>query len=225
MSEHSSEIGSVQVKICGLTRPRDAVRCAALGADAIGLIFYRKSPRYVSIREARAIADGLSGQSRLIGVFVNPDYDTVMKTVESCSLWGVQLHGQEPPGLIPRLRKTGLTVIKALFRNGTPSLSAAADYDPSAFLIESGVGALPGGNARAWDWSDARTVSDQYPVVLAGGLSEINAVGAAKGARADAVDVSSGVEERPGRKNLDQVATFLETMSRFTPSYQPRRIF
>lgn len=225
MSERSSEISDVQVKICGLTRPKEAIQCLTLGADAIGLIFYRKSPRYVSVPEARAIADSLSTGSRLIGVFVNHDYDAIIKRVKRCGLWGVQLHGQEPPDLVSRLRRDGLTVIKAVFRNGSPSLSAAGDYDPSAFLIESGVGALPGGNARAWDWSDARTVSERYPVVLAGGLSEINAVRAAKGARADAVDVSSGVEKRPGRKNMDRVAAFLETMSRFTPSYQPRRIF
>ncbi len=217
--------GNLQVKICGLTRPQEALACAMLGADAIGLIFYRKSPRFLSLPEAKTITAALPTRTRRVGVFVNHDYDAIMRHAEGCGLWGVQLHGQEPPDLVRRLADTGLTVIKALFRNGKPSLGEAAAYDPSAFLIESGVGPLPGGNAKAWDWSDARSIAQHTPVVLAGGLSDLNVLRAAESAQADAVDVSSGVENRPGRKNMDRVVAFLETVSRFVPPYSPRTIF
>ncbi|MGD8252191.1 MAG: phosphoribosylanthranilate isomerase [Desulfobacterales bacterium] len=225
MNALSPTPGGLQVKICGLTRPQEALACAMLGVDAIGLIFYRKSPRFISIPEARTIAAALPHRARLVGVFVNHDYDAIMRHAEGCGLWGAQLHGQESPDLVNRLRDAGLTVIKALFRNGKPSLAEAAAYDPAAFLIESGVGPLPGGNAKAWDWSDARAIARQTPVVLAGGLSDLNVLRAAESARADAVDVSSGVEDRPGRKNMDRVVAFLETVSRFVPSYIPKTVF
>lgn len=225
MNDPPSTALGIQVKICGLTRPQEALECTTLGADAIGLVFYRKSPRYVSLAEAKAISSALPPGTRLVGVFVNHEFDAVMERVEGSGLWGAQLHGQESPETVARLKDAGVAVIKTLFRSGSPALSTADDYDPTAFLIESGIGPLPGGNARSWDWSDARFVSDRYPVLLAGGLSELNVIRAAEGARADAVDVSSGVESRPGRKDMDRVVAFMESVARFKPAYEPRRIF
>jgi phosphoribosylanthranilate isomerase len=215
----------IPVKVCGLTRPEEALGCVRLGAAAIGLVFYPRSPRCVSTDQARAIARRLPPETRLVGVFVNPDYETVMERVATAGLWGVQLHGQEAPELVARVKATGTAVFKALFRHGDPSMEAADRYDPTAFLVESGTGPLPGGNAESWGWAEARALSERRPVLLAGGLSPENVVDAAAGARADAVDVSSGVEERPGRKDLDRVACFMEAVGRIRPAYTPRRVF
>ncbi|MFZ7126325.1 MAG: phosphoribosylanthranilate isomerase [Desulfobacterales bacterium] len=215
----------VQAKVCGLTRPDEAEACAALGADAIGLVFYAKSPRNVTLSEACSIAAAVPLETRLVGVFVNPEYDDLMRKAQQCGLWGVQLHGQEPRELVSRIAVSGIHVIKTLFGRGEPALDAASSYQPSAFLVESGGGLLPGGNALAWDWSGARRVSDRFPTILAGGLSEKNVALAAAGSRADAVDVSSGVETRPGRKDLRRVEAFLKAVRQMAPGYAPRRIF
>jgi phosphoribosylanthranilate isomerase len=201
--------GAVQVKICGLMDEVQAARCAEMGADAIGLVFYPKSPRNLSDEKARTICSNLPLAVCTVGVFVNENYDTIMRRVELCGLRGVQLHGNEKPDLVTRLREKGLVVVKALFVNGNPSLALADQYPASAFLIEAAGGPLPGGNAMNWNWSEARDLACLLPTVLAGGLNAENVKEAIQAALPDAVDVSSGVEASPGRKDLDKVRHFL----------------
>jgi phosphoribosylanthranilate isomerase len=208
-SGENSSSGSVQVKICGLTDEDQAVRCVEMGADAIGLVFFPKSPRNLSEDKARAICRDLPSSVCTVGVFVNEHYDTIMRRVEFCGLRGVQLHGNESPDLVTRLREKGLVVVKALFVNGNPSLGRADQYPASAFLIETAGGPLPGGNALSWNWSAARDLACRMPTVLAGGLNAENVREAIRAAFPDAVDVSSGVEASPGWKDLDRVRLFL----------------
>lgn len=202
-----------QIKICGLTRVNEAEGCAALGADAIGLVFFPKSPRFVTDEQALAISKAVSQHSKTVGVFVNSSYDTILQKAETCSLSAAQLHGRESPDLVRRLVGAGLSVIKTLFVNGVPSLLEAGQYAASAFLVECSKGPLPGGNAVAWDWGAAREFGLAHPLILAGGLSPENVCRAVSSARPRAVDVSSGVEASPGRKDLNRVAAFIEAVS------------
>ncbi len=199
----------IQVKICGLTAPEMAVRCAEMGADAVGLVFFPKSPRHVSDAAARSICAALPEQVHKVGVFVDESEAVVLGKARYCGLTAVQLHGRETPETVRRLRAEGLVVLKGLFASREPTLAAADDYDPTAFLLECGKGVLPGGNAAVWDWSGARDFGRQYPLVLAGGLSPENVAEAIAAAEPDAVDVSSGVETAPGVKDPDKMEAFI----------------
>ena len=142
-----------QVKVCGLTDVKEAVETASLGADAIGLVFFNKSPRNLSLHQAKEISSALPDDIATVGVFVNESYAGIMRIVEYCRLKAVQLHGIETPDLVKRLVKEDLRVIKALFVKRDPSINAIDNYDASAYLVECGRGALPGGNALTWNWS------------------------------------------------------------------------
>jgi len=135
------------------------------------------------------------------------------------------LHGQESPELVDELRKAGIIVIKAIFLNGTPSLELISSFKASAYLIECAGGTLPGGNALAWDWSAAAGVSQRDPLILAGGLNPDNISLAIGEAFPDAVDVSSGVESSPGRKDTDKVKRLLEAVALTDFPRKPRSIF
>ncbi len=201
------------VKICGLTDPLEAIECVKSGADAIGLVFYDKSPRSVSIDKAVEICQCLSQDVVLTGVFVNEDYNFIMERVDACSLKAVQLHGSESPELVRELSSSGVMVIKALFAEKKPYLKDAALFtDASAFLVECGMGNLPGGNAERWDWQMAKQVEADCALVLAGGLTPDNVVKAIKLASPDGVDVSSGVEISYGRKDLKKVKQFIKNV-------------
>ncbi|MFC1811654.1 phosphoribosylanthranilate isomerase [Thermodesulfobacteriota bacterium] len=205
-----------QVKICGLTRVEEALGCVDLGVDAIGCVFYPKSPRNLTEEMAKSISLALPRHVKSVGVFVNESFNYIMRKVERCHLKAVQLHGQEPPQTISRLRKENLLVIKALFIDRNPPLDEASRYDASAFLLECGKGKLPGGNAMVWNWEKAYGFSDKFPLILAGGLSPENVSQAVNESVPDAVDVSSAVESVPGRKDLGKVKAFMDAISEFT---------
>jgi len=217
----------LQVKICGLTSAQEAEASAAFGASAIGCVFYPRSPRFVTDEQAREISLALPPGVAAVGVFVNEDYDAIMRRVEYCRLRGAQLHGQEPPDLVKRLRAAEVTVIKALYVNGTPSVGESASYpEASAFLVEAKGGSLPGGNALSWEWGAVREKAfEGSPLVLAGGLHAGNVAEAVAAASPDAVDVSSGVEASPGRKDLSKVREFLEAVRKIEIRRPPRAVF
>ncbi|MDF1591756.1 MAG: phosphoribosylanthranilate isomerase [Desulfobacterales bacterium] len=212
MKPSPTELYRPQVKICGLTSPEAALACAELGVDAIGCVFFPKSPRHLSERQAREICAVLPPEVKKVGVFVNETYLHIMQKVERCGLTVVQLHGQESPELVHEILNKNIPVIKALFTAGVPSFSDAQKYRASAFLVECGSGILPGGNALTWDWQQARKISETYPLILAGGLSPDNVSQAIAACRPAAVDVSSGVEKAPGIKDLTKVKAFLDSV-------------
>ena len=213
-----------QVKICGLTRPREASRCARLGADAIGLVFFPRSPRNVSEGQARAVVAALPQTVAAVGVFVDAGFSSIMSRVERCGLSMAQLHGREPARLAARLRAEGVGVIKALFVDGRPGLEEATAYDVDGYLVECARGPLPGGNAMAWDWGAARDFGSRHPMVLAGGLSPDNVADAICAGRPASVDVSSGVEASPGRKDPDKVARLIAAVQGAAKHYVGRTI-
>ena len=202
-----------QIKICGLTSPREAEACAQAGADAIGVVSFPKSPRHVDDQKIRRITSALPEKVCPVGVFVNEPFERIMEVVSVGGLRAVQLHGQEAPALVEALSAEGLIVIKALFVNGSPNLDQGPRYPATAFLVECAGGRLPGGNAMQWNWSDARRLSCKQPVVLAGGLAPDNIRSAIAAGNPDAVDVSSGVEIAPGRKDIDKMIAFCRAVA------------
>ncbi len=204
---------TVQVKVCGLTRVEEAVACAQAGARAVGCVFYAKSPRCVTAATARAIRRALPPEVACVGVFVDEPFEGIMALAAHTGFTAVQLHGSEAPEVVERLRREGLFVIKALFADRAPGIEAASQYSASAFLVECGQGALPGGNAHAWEWGRAAALGQRHPLILAGGLTPENAAQAVRAALPDAVDVSSGVEAGPGRKNIRKVEQFIAAVA------------
>lgn len=214
-----------QVKVCGLTRVDEAVACAGLGAHAIGCVFYTKSPRNVTDEQARDICRALPSNVYGVGVFVNDGFSHIMQKVERCGLKAVQLHGKEPASLVKRLKLEDIIVIKVLFSNASPTFAEAESYEASSYLVECAGGPLPGGNALSWDWSTVADFAQKYPTVVAGGLTPGNVAGAIRSALPDAVDVSSGVEAAPGRKDIEKVKRFLAAVSQSGSSRNLRKIF
>lgn len=220
-----------QVKICGLTDADEAAACAALGADAIGLVFYPPSPRHVSVARAARIVAALPPGVTAVGVFVDPAPALLADIIVRCRLGAVQLHGAESQVLIDRLRNgfNGL-ILKALFAAKAPRLVDAGRYHGAAFLVECGRGSQPGGNALAWEWGAVADFARRHPILLAGGLDPDNVGRAIAAARPDGVDVSSGVEAAPGRKDLDRVARFVDAVRQSGALYEAeglplRRVF
>ncbi len=201
---------SPMVKICGLTDPHEAKKCVELGADAIGLVFYEKSPRHISIDQARRITDNLPESAISVGVFVNADPEYIMERIVACDLKAVQLHGQESPELVTQLARSGIRVIKALFAEQAPGFDTVTAYEDAwGFLVEHGKGTLPGGNAEAWEWDRANKIKEVRNLILAGGLDPDNVQQAVAKTAPFMVDVSSGVEHSFGRKDLARVAQFI----------------
>ncbi|MFH2047276.1 MAG: phosphoribosylanthranilate isomerase [Pseudomonadota bacterium] len=214
-----------QIKICGITRVSDAVSCAKLGADALGFVFYPKSPRYIAPDAAREISQALPKEIKTVGVFVNESFSSIMDTVEKSRICAVQLHGNETPQLVADLCKENLIVIKALFIEKKPFIEEVKKYEASAFIVEYGKGTLPGGNALSWEWEKAKTVGENYPLILAGGLSPDNIQTAISLCSPDAVDISSGVESSYGIKDIEKVKSFISIVSGCMLTKTTRRIF
>lgn len=212
-----------QIKICGLTSAEEAEACVRLGADAIGCVFFAKSPRHVSREQAAEICAAVGERAAVIGVFVNEEPEAVMEIVDACGLTGAQLHGTETRETVTLLMNSGVLVIKALFAERPPFIKDAGRYNADGLLVECGQGPLPGGNALAWDWRRARIEDAGSPLILAGGLNPENVAAAIKEALPDAVDVSSGVEAAPGKKDLKKVEAFIEAVRRSGESFPAGR--
>jgi phosphoribosylanthranilate isomerase/indole-3-glycerol phosphate synthase/phosphoribosylanthranilate isomerase len=207
------------VKICGLTDPDNAAACARAGADIIGLVFYSASPRNVTFSRAKSIVTALPAHVPAWGVFVNDSLKTVLDTVHTCGLKGVQLHGEESPEMIRILKTHGLTVTKAVFASRSPGLDTVeAMYSQADYLlIECGTGRLPGGNAKIWDYGLSRKWAEKHPVLIAGGLSCDNIQDALAAAAPYGVDISSGVESAPGYKDIGKVSELIRLISAAGP--------
>ena len=214
-----------EIKICGLTQVDEAVACAEAGADAIGLVFDPPSPRLLTPQQAREISLALPDQTARVGVFVNCPVSDIQKRIDDCRLTSVQLHGQEPPNMVRELCDGGVRVIKALFIHRPPFISEASHYPEAVFLVECGKGQLPGGNAMTWNWGEVKLFGRSYPLILAGGLSPDTIASAVFEAGPDAVDISSGVEFSPGRKDIHKVITLIRAISLCTLERQPRMIW
>lgn len=196
------------VKICGITNEEDAKAACDAGANALGLVFYPKSKRYVEPARAKIIVDGLPPFVFTVGVFVNADINMVRELAKYVGLDAVQLHGDESPSYCKKLK--GLRVIKALRIAGPEDTQKASDYLGSvcAVLYDTFVEGEPGGTGLSFphEWlADA-----PGPYLLAGGLTPENVAQAVAALDPLAVDVSSGVEAAPGKKDHNLVRLFIE---------------
>ncbi len=214
-----------QIKICGLTNTKEAVKTATAGADAIGLVFFKKSPRYIKPEKAKIICASLPDHITTVAVFVNEPFNSIMDIVTTSNIGAVQLHGNEPPKFVRQLTDQGLIVIKGLYMETQPSIAQVSTYSASAYLVECTRGELPGGNAMTWNWEDAAAFGKDHPMVLAGGLSPENVASAISKSMPDAVDVSSGVEIAPGKKDIHKVMQFIKAVRGCSPERELRRIF
>jgi len=198
----------VRIKICGLTREDEARAVAGLGADAVGFVFWPRSPRYVAPETVGSwIADWPAGTLR-VGVFVNETPADVARIMRAARLDVAQLHGREPPEDCAGLPGA---VWKMIPLDGSAAHPPAA-YPVDAYLLDRYDPALPGGSGRTVDWSRAAAFvrAADKPVALAGGLRPENIRAALEQVRPWAVDVSSGVEIAPGRKDMERVKAFIE---------------
>ncbi|WP_309895808.1 phosphoribosylanthranilate isomerase [Archangium sp.] len=204
---------STRVKICGVTRVEDARMAWASGADALGLNFYPRSPRFVTAETAAVLARTRPALGAVVGVFVNESPDVIRARVRECGLTAVQLHGDEPPEACAGY---GVPVIKALRVRGPEDVERARAYvgvgDVATLLLD---GAAPGygGGGVGFDWSLVARLSDAgVPVLVAGGLNPSNVQQAVRATKPYGVDVASGVEVSPGIKDADAVRAFVRAV-------------
>ncbi|MRR16000.1 MAG: phosphoribosylanthranilate isomerase [Deltaproteobacteria bacterium] len=195
----------IQVKICGITRPADALCAAENGAAAVGFIFYAPSPRYIDPAAARMIISGLPPALVRVGVFVNETAAEVKRIYDYCGLDMIQLHGDESPEYCRQFPKDRL--IKALELRGNGDLKRAASYEAAAILADSRRAGLYGGTGKTADWDLASRLFQ--PLILSGGLNEENVVDAIKKVRPSALDIASGVESAAGKKDHEKIARFM----------------
>jgi phosphoribosylanthranilate isomerase len=204
----------VRVKICGITNVEDALLACELGANAIGLNFYENSPRCISPFAASKIISKLPPFVAAIGVFVNWQAAPVASLAKALGLVAGQLHGDESPTLTSETAKK-VSVIKALHVGKGSALPPFARYrGASAFLLDAPHSGQYGGTGRIADWTAAQTAAKSYRILLAGGLTPENVAEAILAVRPYAVDVTSGVESRPGRKDPAKLRAFFDEVAR-----------
>jgi phosphoribosylanthranilate isomerase len=217
-------INQVHIKICGLTNLGDALAAAEAGADLLGFIFYDKSPRHVDVRSAAAIIRELRASDHrspitdhrsplLVGVFVNPSLEQVARTLDDCGLDLAQLHGEEAPELLAALPGRAFKALRP--KDVVEAASQAELFAPFGpangpdLLVDAYHPTLRGGAGQTGDWSLAAGLAGQHRLLLAGGLTPDNVAAAIAQVQPWGVDVASGVEATPGRKDLARVRAFI----------------
>ncbi len=198
---------TVRVKICGITRGEDAAAAVAAGADALGFMFFEGSPRCVSHEQAAAIISALPPFVARVGVFVNPAEAEVRSAIAEGGIDTLQFHGDEAPEFC---RRFGLPVIKAFRVQDESSLQPLTQFTTETWLLDSFVPGQHGGTGAVFNWDlAAQAVRRGGRVILAGGLTPENAADAVRRVRPYALDVSSGVESSPGKKDAAKLRAFI----------------
>jgi phosphoribosylanthranilate isomerase len=198
---------SVKVKICGITSVPDGLAAAGAGADMIGLMFYEQSLRHISVAQAAEISRALPPFVLRVGVFVNPEADFVLRAIGECGLNLLQFHGAEDSEFCTQF---GLMSVKALRVRDAESLKSLEKFETDAFLLDAHSSSGLGGTGEMFNW-DLAIAARKFnkPIFLAGGLTPENVAAAVKQVRPFAVDVSSGVESAPGKKDEAKVRAFI----------------
>ncbi len=208
------------IKICGTTNLEDALTAVNAGADALGFVFYEESPRKIDVESAREIVKKLPPKIEKVGVFVDEPVAKILNTVAQAGLTAAQLHGAESrkPEFIQAL-KIGrdlklFLVLPAAGIGGESNINGESGI--SAVFFDSGTPQLPGGTGRTFDWKTAasgiRAISEKVKVVVAGGLNSSNVGDAIRILKPWGVDVASGVEARPGKKDPQKVRAFIDAV-------------
>jgi phosphoribosylanthranilate isomerase len=206
-----------RVKICGLTRADEARLAVEAGVDAVGLVFHPRSPRHVTLEQACAVVASVPAFVTVVGLFMNPDREQVEQTLARVPLDILQFHGRETGAFC---RAFGRRYIKALGMSDEPDMvQAMKDYaDAAALLVDSHAGDRDGGSGEAFDWARWPSLADKH-LILAGGLTPDNVGEAVSRLKPWAVDVSSGVEAAPGRKDPEKMTRFIREVHRACKSH------
>jgi len=199
---------ATRVKICGITNLPDAQVAVEAGTDALGFNFYEKSPRFIPINTAAEISRALPPFTLRVGVFVNPVEELVRRAISECGLGLLQFHGDEPPEFCTQF---GLMSMKAFRIRDAGSLKELPNYRTDAWLLDAYVSDTFGGTGETFNWSLATEAQKLgKPVFLAGGLTPENVAEAIRQVKPFGVDVSSGVESSPGKKDHAKVRAFIK---------------
>lgn len=203
-------MSAVRSKICGITRIEDALLAAEAGADAIGLVFYAKSPRAVDVRQARAIIAALPPFVTTVGLFVDASSCELGEILDAVPLDLLQFHGDESPAFCDGFRRP---YIKALRVKPGDDIAARVEAykNASGILLDTYVPGVPGGTGEAFDWSLVPQGLSK-PIILAGGLTAENVAEAIRQVRPYAVDVSGGVEAAKGIKDAEKIRAFMRAV-------------
>jgi phosphoribosylanthranilate isomerase len=202
-----------RVKTCGIATLDDARRCAALGAWALGLVFWPESPRAVSLETAEEIGAELRRRTEVVGVFVNASLDQLATVADRVGLTMLQLHGEEGPAYCAEVgRRTGCRVMKAVRVKGAAQVRGLRAYRTDFHMLDAFVPGSPGGTGQSFNWELARLHEDPSRVVLSGGLTPDNVAQAIAAARPFAVDTASGTEAAPGRKDPAKLEAFFRAV-------------
>lgn len=198
----------MRVKICGITSVEDGVHAAHAGADAIGLVFYKPSSRYVAVDQAAAIAYGVGPLVTTVGLFVNESKAAIEQVLSQVPLQLIQFHGDEPAAFCEQFARP---YIKAIRMEQGIDLEGAMAAHPKAmgFLLDAYKPGVPGGTGEVFDWQRVPTQLARR-IVLAGGLTPENVATAREQVKPYGVDVSGGVEASPGKKSPEKVTAFIE---------------
>jgi phosphoribosylanthranilate isomerase len=202
----------VKVKICGVRSVEEAEAALGAGADAVGFNFWPQSPRYISPRAAYEIIDHLSPVVSAVGVFVNEEANRITDIASEVGLTAVQLHGDESPEFCQRLGS--IKTIKAIRVGQYFDLSVIESYPVSMILLDSDIKGSYGGTGQRFDWRIAIEAKRFARIILAGGLTTDNVSEAVTHVRPAAIDVCSGIEAEPGRKDLDKLRRFMAIVAR-----------
>jgi len=196
-----------KVKICGITSVADGLLAAGAGADMIGLMFYESSPRHITLARAAEISRALPPFVLRVGVFVNPDEALVTRAIRECGLSLLQFHGDEPSDFCTQF---GVMSLKALRVRDAESLQPLEQFHTDAFLLDAFSQSGLGGTGEKFNW-DLAVEAQKFgkPIFLAGGLTPENVAEAVRQVHPFAVDVSSGVESAPGKKDEAKVRAFI----------------
>ena len=201
-----------RIKVCGITSASDALAATASGVDVLGLVFYPKSPRYVTIEQAAEIARAVPPFTTLVGLFVNAEAHSIRQVLDHVPLSVLQFHGDEPEADCNRWQRPYIKAFRV--RPERPVVDMVAPYaSASGYLLDSHRPGVPGGTGEAFDWG---LIPDTLgkPVILAGGLHAGNVSAAIEAVQPYAVDVSSGVEASPGRKDSDKIKAFVKAVGK-----------
>lgn len=198
---------TTKIKICGITNIDDALFAVEAGADALGFVFYEKSPRYVLPETVQQIISVLPPFVTTVGLFVNASAETIEPTLRMTGINVIQLHGDESP---EQSVFSSSSVIKAIRVKDADSLAGIERYPVSALLLDAWNDQQYGGTGESFDWQLARKLTGKLPLILAGGLNPDNVAEAIRVVAPYAVDVSSGVEISPGRKDHDKIRKFIQ---------------
>ena len=205
-------MAKVKVKICGIRSIEEAEAAVDAGADALGFNFWPQSPRYVTPRAAKAVIDGISPIVSFVGVFVNDEAKRIAAIAAELQLNAVQLHGDESPEFCESL--ASIKTIKAIRVGQDFDLNVIKRYPVCMVLLDSNIKGSYGGTGQRFDWRIAIEAKQLARIILAGGLNTENVWDAITHVRPPAIDVCSGVEAEPGRKDLDKLRRFMAVVAR-----------